>query len=475
MNPKRFLDNLSILEVVFNSFHTAIAIMDKDFNFIKVNKLYAKVDHRSITDFPGRNHFELYPNDEVKGIFENVLRTQKTFQAYGYPFVYPKNPERGLTYWDFTLTPITNKRGNVEILILSLADVTERKETEIKLRESKEKFHCFFDNTFDGMLIVTPEGSIVAANPSLCKMIGMTEAEICQRGRDALVDGTDLRLYQLLMERSQTGQCKGELNFIHKNGSKIPVEITSQAYQISSGKKYAATIVKDISARINLQQEMARLEGLNLAGQMAAGMGHEVRNPLTVVRGFLQLLSSKERYCEDQGYFTVMISELDRANAIITDFLSVARCASSELALENLNEIVNDLYPLLQAGTYNAQHDIVFTPMPVPDLYLNKKEVQQLLLNLVRNAIEAMLQRGKVTITTFTDGGEVVLAIKDEGTGIDQTIINKLGTPFFTTKAQGTGMGLTTCYNIAKRNNGRIEVETGPGGTTFYVRFVRSE
>jgi len=475
MNQKRLLDNLSIFEVFFNSFHIGIAILDKEFNFIKVNERYAQEDNRSVTDFPGRNHFDLYPDDEVKEIFKNVVRTKKSFQAHARPYIYPYHPERGYTYWDVTITPILDNKETVEILILSLANVTEQKKTEVKLRESKEKFHCFFDNTLDGMLIGTPEGAIVAANPAMCQMVGMAEEEICLIGRDALVDGFDLRLYQLIMERAQTGKCKGELNFIHKNGSKIPVEITSQSYQTSSGKKFATTIVKDISTKIKLQQEMARLERLNLTGQMAAGIGHEVRNPLTVVRGFLQLLSSKEKYCEDKGYFSVMISELDRANAIITDFLSVARCAPSELALANLNEIVNDLYPLLQAGACNIDQDIVFNPRPVADLYLNKKEIQQLLLNLVRNAIEAMPQRGKVTITTFNDGREVVLAIKDEGSGIDQTIIDKLGTPFFTTKAQGTGMGLTTCYNIAKRNNARIEVESGPGGTTFFVRFIRSE
>jgi signal transduction histidine kinase len=90
---------------------------------------------------------------------------------------------------------------------------------------------------------------------------------------------------------------------------------------------------------------MARLERLNVTGQMAAGIGHEVRNPLTVVRGFLQLLSGKEKYSAEKGYFEVMISELDRANSIISDFLSMSRCAPSGLALENLNEIIKDLYP----------------------------------------------------------------------------------------------------------------------------------
>lgn len=107
----------------------------------------------------------------------------------------------------------------------------------------------------------------------------------------------------------------------------------------------------------------------------------------------------------------------------------------------------------------------------IPDLPLNEKEIRQLILNLVRNGLEAMNQGGYLLIKTFKSGEKVFLAVQDQGEGIDGDVLKKLGTPFFTTKDTGTGLGLAVCYNIAARHNASIEVETSPTGTTFYVQF----
>ncbi|MDR9788301.1 MAG: ATP-binding protein [Peptococcaceae bacterium MAG4] len=105
------------------------------------------------------------------------------------------------------------------------------------------------------------------------------------------------------------------------------------------------------------------------------------------------------------------------------------------------------------------------------NLIILHQEIRQLILNLVRNGLEAMPARKKLTISTYLEEDEVVLAVQDEGRGIGSEMLDKLGTPFFTTKEHGTGLGLAVCYSIAARHNARIEVDTGTGGTTFYVRF----
>lgn len=120
----------------------------------------------------------------------------------------------------------------------------------------------------------------------------------------------------------------------------------------------------------------------------------------------------------------------------------------------------------------NSNNDILLEQTPLPEIALNKKEIHQLILNLVRNGFEAMAHKGSVTIKTYMDEEEVTLAISDEGNGIDPTIIDKLGSPFLTTKVEGTGIGLTTCYRIAKKNNARIEVETSSAGTSFFIKFA---
>lgn len=116
---------------------------------------------------------------------------------------------------------------------------------------------------------------------------------------------------------------------------------------------------RDISDRKIAQAEITRLDRLNLVGQLAAGIGHEIRNPMTTVRGYLQLLGTKPEYAAQESTFELMISELDRANSIITEFLSVAQPKKTELKLQNLNDIVNHIYPLLEADTFTQKKNSI--------------------------------------------------------------------------------------------------------------------
>lgn len=204
-------------------------------------------------------------------------------------------------------------------------------------------------------------------------------------------------------------------------------------------------------------------------------MPHEVRNPLTIVRGYLQVLYQKGKYPELGQYFELMISELDRANSIITEFLSLAKNKGVQLRRLNINRVLDDLQPLIQAEASLFGHETVFTTSDVPDLMLDDKEMRQLILNLVRNALEAMLSDGCVSVETYCEPDCVVLAVHDTGKGIPSDIIDKLGTPFFTTKPNGTGLGLPVCYRIAERHNAKMEITTSARGTTFLVRFCRSQ
>jgi signal transduction histidine kinase len=220
-----------------------------------------------------------------------------------------------------------------------------------------------------------------------------------------------------------------------------------------------------------MQADIARLDRLNLVAQMAAGIAHEIRNPMTTVRGFLQLLGEKQQYESQRSMFELMISELDRANSIITEFLSLTRNQPAKPKCQNLNDILKNLFPMLEADAYNQNKQIEFIPGEIPDLELSTKEIHQLVLNLCHNGLEAMSEQSSLTIRTFKDKGKVVLSVQDEGCGITEEDENKVGSPFFTTKESGTGLGLAMCYNIAESHNASIDFDTGLDGTTFYVRF----
>lgn len=193
-----------------------------------------------------------------------------------------------------------------------------------------------------------------------------------------------------------------------------------------------------------------------MIGEMAASIGHEIRNPMTAIRGFLQMLHSKDCYEEDRVFFELMIEELDRANDIISDYLGMAKDKRVNLQAQYLDEVVKSLYPMILAdANYNEMDVVLDLGQPSMPL-IDEKEIRQLLLNMARNGLEAMSPGGILTIGTTATETEIVLFIRDQGCGLNPELIDKLGTPFLTTKDKGTGLGLAVCYSIAARHNARI-------------------
>ena len=234
---------------------------------------------------------------------------------------------------------------------------------------------------------------------------------------------------------------------------------------------FCGLLVSRHTKQLGMNAELLRLDRLNLVGEMAAGIGHEIRNPLTTVRGYLQWYSNKDEYTELQAPFTTMIDELDRANSIITDFLSLSKNKAIKLTTGNINGVLDALFPMLQAKAFESNHDLLIEKGELPEIPLDDNELRQLILNLVRNGFDAMYPGGTLTIKSYVEEDMVVLAVCDTGQGIPPLILNKLGTPFVTTKDNGTGLGLAICYQIAARHGAKIVVETSVSGTIFYVKF----
>lgn len=342
-----------------------------------------------------------------------------------------------------------------------------------ELKLSNERFHKVFEYSPIPKLILTVEkGQFIDVNDKWLQTTGYTRDEVLGKTVDELdLYPKDVTPKKRIDLTSGYGILSNQKQlFQTKNGLLREGLFSSQKIMLQD-EPCLLVVMIDITDQIRNENELLRLDRLNLIGQMAAGIGHEVRNPMTTVRGFLQILSEKKECIKYQDYFSMMISELDRANSIITNFLSLSKDKQSNIQLQNLNKIIDDLFPLLQADAINANNSIVFEKLPIADLKVDKNEIHQLIINLVRNGIEAMKEGGQVTIRTFTDGEETVLAIKDEGTGIPLEVMEKIGTPFLTTKEQGTGLGVATCYSIAERNNASIDLDTTASGTTFYIRF----
>lgn len=261
------------------------------------------------------------------------------------------------------------------------------------------------------------------------------------------------------------------LGLKHEYTNKLHLKNEELRSEVQERFRIEGELRKYITEHKKFEKEMARFDKLNLLGEMAAGISHEVRNPMTTVRGFLQILSNKTDCQAYKTYFILMIEELDRANSIITEFLSVGKNTTETKKYQNLNLIIGNLVPLIQADALSLDKYVRVELNDIPYLILNESEIRQIVLNLARNGLEAMPEGGHLIISTYREGDEVVLSVQDEGRGIAPEDLEKLGTPFFTTKNNGTGLGLAVCYGIASRHNANIKIKTGDKGTTFNVHF----
>ncbi|MZP30423.1 PAS domain S-box protein [Heliobacterium undosum] len=340
-----------------------------------------------------------------------------------------------------------------------------------ELTMASQRFYKIFHASPASISIVSIQGyRYVDVNEAWVKLTGYSREEVIGRSQQEF--GCLSRETHLAIANRPVQNIIGK--FTTKNGEAREGMITTEVIELD-GVPCLFYVTIDVTEKNRFERELARLDRLNLVGQVAAGIGHEIRNPLTTVRGFLQLFGSKEDLVKYEEYFQLMISELDRANEIITEFLSLAKTKPKRPLFQDLNQIIHNLHPLLMAQAFKKDRHLVTELGAIPPLALDENEIRQLLLNLVNNALDAMKKRGTATIRTYIQGERVVLSVTDQGEGIPKEIQSQIGTPFFTTKAHGTGLGLATCYTIAERHHGRIDFETGPKGTTFFVAFPLAE
>lgn len=359
--------------------------------------------------------------------------------------------------------------------VTSMLDISERKRAAMQAEESRKLFESFFYEAPTPMLVLaTNDLRIINANKAWAAMIRQERSHFLGRRIDSLaaIIANSQKSETIEIMAADSFFC-GDFEFITRDD-----EIRYGRAQIRpvamSGQECFLVAVEDVTDRRIAEREYIRLSGLNLAGEIAASIGHEVRNPLTTVRGYLQLMGRRAELEDYHQRFDLMIGELDRANHILTEFLSVAKDKKIDRELVNLNEIVVSIIPIMQAAAAMEEKELIFEAGAIPNHYLDPKEMRQLILNLVKNGMEAMPPKGAVTITTQVNrNGDTVLSVKDRGLGIPPEILDRVGQPFFTTKEGGTGLGLAVCYSIARRNHGRVMIDSSPQGTTVWVEFYR--
>lgn len=342
-----------------------------------------------------------------------------------------------------------------------------RKKTDVNMElfSNKRTITRILDGIDDVFYALDMDNKIIYANEETQKIVGAKWEDIVGKN---------------ILDFFHMPQFKGLLYIDRVKAFKEPIysEDYIPSLDIWYGKKIyplayggVAIYLRDITEQKNMEHQLTRLDQLNLVGQIAAGISHEIRNPMTTVRGYLQWLGMKAVFQDYNSEFKLMIDELDRANHIITEFLSVAKDKEIMVEKNNLKTTIESILPLLESDALLANKNISASLQEVPCLLFDEKEIKQLILNLVRNALEASDTGQSVHIQTEADQKEICVVVSDQGKGIPPQILEKIGTPFLTTKDNGTGLGLSVCYGIASRHNARIDVESTEKGTTFKVCF----
>jgi two-component system sporulation sensor kinase B len=224
-------------------------------------------------------------------------------------------------------------------------------------------------------------------------------------------------------------------------------------------------------------EKLQQAEKLNSISQLAASVAHEIRNPMTTIRGFMQLLKDEKNLTHDQNMFvTISLDELDRTQTIINDFLSMARPNTNEYQLIDIASILKEVADFMRP--YGMMSGVEIITKIDDNLVIkgSSHEFKQLIINLVKNGIEAMPRGGKMDVTANSSQSknEVVIKVIDEGEGLSKSQLKKLGQPYYSTKSKGTGLGLMISFDIIKRMQGDVYINSLENkGTTFELHFPR--
>lgn len=357
--------------------------------------------------------------------------------------------------------------------VFGIRDISDRKRAEEALQKQVDYRKYLMDNmnesyyTYDRNLILT------YINKKACEITGYSTEEILGRSMLDFINEEDREMVKsnALRRMTEGDTSSYEHRVICKDGRNLLIRVrVSPIFEdgmITGGQ----IVAEDITRYRKMEGEMVRLAQLQTVGEIAAGIGHEIRNPMTTVQGFLQILAQDPDINHYRQSFELMMEELDRANSIISEFLSLAKDKIADFSRHSLNEIINTIFPLLQADAMVGDKFIQLDLDEIPELWLDDNEIRQLIINLVRNGLEAMEPGGTIFIQTGIQNGEVMMKVKDQGKGIEERAREKLGTPFFTTKENGTGLGLAICYSIIQRHNATIKIESDETGTAFIIWF----
>ncbi len=337
-----------------------------------------------------------------------------------------------------------------------------------------EWYKSFFDNSSDALLIIEPETwLVIEANEFAALLFGYTKESFIGKGIPQF-----RRIFKLLT-KTTSPVVLSEVTIDAADGSEMMLELDARFIEWD-GKRLILAITRDVSEQYALTDKLVQTDKLVLLGQLIASVAHEIRNPLAAVNLNLQVLERKfQSEPTELNHIKMALQGVERISRIVEVALNFSRPSIPDIKGVNFNDLIKTTLELFSSVTRKKAVRIVLElDDNLPNVAGDEKQIQQVLINLIKNAADAIISDGVITIQTYTEPGTrhpnseyAVVSVRDTGIGIHPDDFPKIFNPFFTRKEEGTGLGLPITQRIIHQHRGIIDVESTVGeGTTIYVK-----
>lgn len=465
----------------FDAMADSVSIVDTDFLIRRTNKATAQMFDRPLKELLRTPCFELFHGTEEPPGNCPLKRMLESQESEHQEF-YVHNMNR---WFSETVNPVMDSSKTINGAVHVIRDITEHKTAEKALRLERDKAQQYLDIAEVILVALDTTGEIMLLNRKGCYILGYDEGELIGKNWfDTCIPAQGRDQVQMIFRRLMTGETNpfeyNENQVLTKSGQERTIAWRNTLLKDESGQIIGTlSSGEDITDQERLKAQLLQSEKMSALGQLISGVAHELNNPMTGVLGYSQLLLGDPNLPESTRNMIERIShDADRARKIIHNLLTFARKRKPEKREVHINEIVERT---LELREYEMQvNNISLTKSydpKIPALHVDEDQLQQVFLNLMINAEQAMLDthgRGSFEVTTQWDEERNVVQItfKDDGPGIQKEMISKIFDPFFTTKPEGkgTGLGLSISYGIVQGHGGSITVDSEEGqGTAFIV------
>ncbi|ANS73237.1 hypothetical protein AWM70_00425 [Paenibacillus yonginensis] len=464
--------NWEIMKTLYHLDSDAVAVVSLEGRIIRVNGAFEKMFDYSEAEILGQPP-PFISNEPLQTIITELKRKKECAPLLKMEYETIKRTKDGqLISVYIKLFPISDEFGKLNAIGAVIKDITEQ-------GVLTSQFHDLVAFNLDPILIFNPGGYVVQSNKAFTELFGWTMDQLLDKHWSRLPFSvlefrSDFRQLadKVLTDNIVTGF---ETRLLKENGESVQISLTGFPLKYGrNGTGGATFILRDLSRQKKTEQLMMESEKLSLAGQLAAAIAHEIRNPITSIKGFLKLLQNSER---KQQYFEIVNTEIDRIELILSEMLALAKPQTVKFELKNLRAILDQVISLLlgQANMNNIEI-LLQDYTDLPEIQCDENQIKQVFINFMKNAIEAMPEGGTLTVELLPPKSPNDLDLKivftDTGTGIPPELLARIGEPFFTTKQSGTGLGFMTSKNIIENHNGKLNITSKQNeGTSIEIRF----